>query len=109
MQTEAEARALVQTLGEYSVFNFGKENLQKLAVRYEPTVGHADILVATAEGTKEERDAIYDRFVQEIIPLYIGEATLSLRFFEPDSLIFDDAKEEATNATGAKNKSFIMA
>lgn len=109
MQTEEEARILVKSIGLWSVSHFGKKNLLKLAVRYEPASEHAEILVATKNGSKAERDAIYDKFVEEIIPLYIEDATLSLRFFEPDSTIFDDAKKEAANGVGAKNKSFVMA
>ncbi|WP_346923173.1 hypothetical protein [Rothia sp. (in: high G+C Gram-positive bacteria)] len=109
MHTEAEARALVQTIGEYSVYHFDKKNLQKLAVRYQPATEHADIFVATKNGAREERDAIYEKFIEEIIPLYIDDATLTLRFFEPSSPIFDETREEAANILGAKNKSYIMA
>lgn len=111
MQSDYEARgpiALVESIGRYSVMRFDEEILSKLAVRYQPALGHADILVATKNGSKSERDAIYKEYVDEIVPLYISDATLTLRFFAPDSPIFEEARAEAADTQNAKNKSIVM-
>lgn len=111
MKSEYEARgpiALVESIGLNSVAYFDAENLLKLAVRYYPALDHADILVATKGNTEEKRDLIYRKYIDEIVPLYISDATLTLRFFEPDAPIFEQVREEAKDSQNTKNKSIVM-
>ena len=99
----SESEALVATLGELCVDYFGKENLQKLFVEYTPALEQAVIYVALWEQSNEAMEKIFQKYIDEIVPLYIGETMLDLRFFVADSPVF------AASNHSSKSKTYAMA
>lgn len=98
----SESQALTTTIGELSVFHFGKENLEKLLVEYDPTLQEAVIYVALRNQSDEAMKRIFQKYVEEIVPLYISETMLNLRFFLADSPVFAEA------GSNSKSKTYAM-
>lgn len=98
-----KSQALVTAIGEHCVFYFGKENLQNLLVEYTPALEQAVIYVALQEQSNEAMEKIFQKYINEIVPLYIGEIMLDLRFFATDSPVF------TTENHNSKSKTYAMA
>lgn len=88
MQSSVESQALVKSIGEHCLMHFGRENIKKMNVELDASDNSVEIYVATAQGQKKERDSIYAKFAEEIVPLFVWEAHLNLRFFEDDAEVF---------------------
>lgn len=99
----SESQALTTSIGEHSVFHFGKENLEKLLVEYDPSAEQTTIYVALHDQSNEAMKHIFQQYTEEIVPLYIGETMLDLRFFAADSPIFNEA------GSNSKSKTYAMA
>ena len=96
-----DPQALVTSIGKHCVFYFGKENLQNLLVEYTPALQQTVIHVALREQTEETMENIFLKYIDEIVPLYIGETMLDLRFFATDSPVFTTENHDSTSKTYA--------
>lgn len=90
-------------IGGYSELYFGKENLKKLLVEYNSAMEQTTIYVALRDQSDEAMKHIFKQYTEEIVPLYIGETMLDLRFFAADSPIFNEA------GSNSKSKTYAMA
>lgn len=99
----SESQALATSIGEHSVFHFGKENLEKLLVEYNSAMEQTTIYVALHDQSNKAMKHIFQQYTEEIVPLYIDETMLDLRFFAADSPIFNEA------GSNSKSKTYAMA